>query len=75
MEWTGSGVRMRRLLLEALVRAQSRRVDRDASGLSLLAYALGAAVIIAPLVILLLPVAQDAVSEAEAGVDAALAAS
>ena len=31
--------------------------------------------IIGPLVILLLPVAQDAVSEAEAGVDAALAAS
>ena len=36
---------MRGPLLEALVRAQSRRWDRDAGGLSLPAYALGAAVL------------------------------
>ncbi len=60
------------------VQARGRRGDAlagDEAGLSLLAYALGAAVIVAPLVILLLPVVQDAVTEAEAGVDAALAAS
>ena len=67
-------------LLRMLVWVQARggREDGlggDEAGLSLLAYALGAAVIVAPLVILLLPVVQDAVTEAEAGVDAALAAS
>ena len=71
---------MRTALLRMLVwvQARGRRADGlagDEAGLSLLAYALGAAVIVAPLVILLLPVVQDAVTEAEAGVDAALAAS
>lgn len=75
---------MRTLLLQSLTWVQARRGagswDRsrelrdDEAGLSLLAYALGAAVIVAPLV-LLLPVVQDAVTEAEAGVDTALAAS
>lgn len=44
-------------------------------GLSLLAYALGAAVIVAPPMIVLLPVVQDATTAVEDAVDAAIAAS
>lgn len=70
---------MRSLITKAYVSLQDRRMQRalqqDEAGLSLLAYALGAAVIVAPIAILLLSFGQDAVADAETAVDAALAAS
>ena len=70
---------MRNLMIKTLVKMQDRRMQQkleaDEEGLSLLAYALGAAVVVAPIAILLLSFGQDAVADAEAGVDAALAAS
>ena len=63
------------LLLGALSRVQARRLREDEEGLSLLAYALGSAVIVAPLVIVLLPVVQDSTTAVEDAVDAAIAAS
>ncbi len=63
------------LLLGALSRVQARRLREDEEGLSLLAYALGSAVIVAPLVMVLLPVVQDATTAVEDAVDAAIAAS
>ena len=56
-------------------RKMQRALHRDEEGLSLLAYALGAAVIVAPIAILLLNFGSDAVADAEASVDAAIAAS
>lgn len=52
-----------------------RALNRDEGGLSLLAYALGAAVIVAPLAILLLSFGQGAVTSAETKVASAIAAS
>lgn len=70
---------MRNLMITTLVKMQDRRMqarlEADEEGLSLLAYALGAAVIVAPIAILLLSFGQDAVADAETAVDAAIAAS
>ncbi len=70
---------MRGRITKAFVAIQDRQMQRtlhrDEAGLSLLAYALGAAVIVAPIAILLLNFGSDAVADAEASVDAAIAAS
>ena len=66
---------MSNLLLGALSCVQARRLREDEEGLSLLAYALGAAVIVVPPVIVLLPVVQDATTAVEDAVAAAIAAS
>ena len=69
---------MRNLLLKGFVKLQDVRMQRqlhaDEQGLSLLAYALGAAVIVAPLAVALLLFGQSAVSSAEAQVATAVAA-
>lgn len=70
---------MRNVMIKTFVKLQDRRMQaklhEDEAGLSLLAYALGAAVIVAPIAILLLSFGQDAVADAESAVDAAIAAS
>ncbi len=70
---------MRNFLSTGFVKLRDRRMQRqlhqDEEDLSLLAHALGAAVIVAPIAILLLSFGQDAVTDAEAAVDAAIAAS
>ncbi len=69
---------MRNLLLKGFVKLQDAQMQRqlhaDEQGLSLLAYALGAAVIVAPLAVALLLFAQDTVTSADAAVDAAIGA-
>ena len=69
---------MRNLLLKGFVKLQDAQLQRqlhaDEHGLSLLAYALGAAVIVAPLAVALLLFGRDAVSSAATQVDAAIAA-
>ncbi len=51
-----------------------RALNRDEGGLSLLAYALGAAVIVAPLAILLLSMGESAITSAETKIASAIAA-
>ena len=53
---------------------KSRMLNRDEEGLSLLAYALGAAVIVAPLAILLLSMGESAITSAETKIASAIAA-
>ena len=67
---------MRTVMTTAFVGLHDRRLQRqlqqDEEGLSLLAYALGAAVIVAPLAILLFTFASGAVTSAQSAVDTAL---
>ncbi len=68
---------MRTVMTKAFVLAHDRKLQRklqqDEEGLSLLAYALGAAVIVAPLAVLLFSFGSDAVKDAQAEVDFAIA--
>ena len=68
---------MRTVMTTAFVRMHDRRLQRklrqDEEGLSLLAYALGAAVIVAPLAILLIKFGGDTVVSAEEAVAGAIA--
>ncbi len=67
---------MRTVMTKAFVRAHDRKLQRklqqDEEGLSLLAYALGAAVIVAPLAVLLFQFGDSAVKDASAEVKVAL---
>lgn len=56
-------------------RHQRRDLNADEEGLSLVAYALGAAFIVVPLAIALFIFGQDATTKAETDLDALLAAS
>ncbi len=69
---------MRHLALKTLVKLQDRcarlsELREDDEGLTLVAYALGAAIIIAPLAILLVGFGDAAVTDAQTKLDGALA--
>ena len=69
---------MRNLALKTLVMLQDRRarlseLREDDEGLTLVAYALGAAIIIAPIAILMAGFGDDAVTDAQSKLDSALA--
>ena len=64
--------------MKTLVKLQDRRAHigalrEDEQGLTLVAYALGAAIIVVPLALLLVTFGSDAVGSAETAVDGALA--
>lgn len=68
---------MRNLMTKTFVKLQDRRMQmhQDEEGLSLLAYALGAALVVVPIAAALLTFGEGAVTDAEAVVDGAIAGS
>jgi Flp pilus assembly pilin Flp len=68
---------MKNLALKTIVKLQDRKmrrqIQRDEEGLTMLAYALGAAVIIVPLALAVLAFGNSAVTDAGTIVDGALA--
>jgi hypothetical protein len=69
---------MKNLALKTIVKLQDRKmqlqIQRDEEGLTMLAYALGAAVIIVPLAAAVFAFGNDAATDAGAVVDAAIGA-
>ncbi len=67
---------MKNLATKAIVKLHDHKIQRDLQrdeeGLTILAYALGAAVIVIPLAILVIDFGTDVVLDAEAAVDASL---
>ena len=67
------------IVLKGFVKCQDRRLQRqlhqDEEGLSLLAYALGAALIVAPLAIAMMVFGMDAADSADSQVETALTGS
>ena len=68
---------MRNLMTKTFVKLQDRRMQmhQDEEGLSMLAYALGAALVVVPISAALLTFGTGAVTDAEAVVDGAIAGS
>lgn len=64
---------MKTVLTSRFVKLHDAKLRRDEQGLTMLAYALGAAIIVVPLAGLMFAFSNDTVSEAEAIVDAAVA--
>jgi Flp pilus assembly pilin Flp len=64
---------MKTVLTSRFVKLHDAKLQRDEQGLTMLAYALGAAIIVVPLAGLMFAFSNDTVSEAEAIVDAAVA--
>ena len=64
---------MKTVLTSRFVKLHDAKLQRDEQGLTMLAYALGAAIIVVPLAGLMFAFSNETVSEAEAIVDAAVA--
>ena len=64
---------MKNVLTSGFVQLHDAKLQRDEQGLTMLAYALGAALIVVPLAGLMFAFSNDTVTEAEAIVDAAVA--
>ncbi len=64
---------MKTVLTSRFVKLHDAKLQRDEQGLTMLAYALGAALIVVPLAGLMFAFSNDTVTEAEAIVDAAVA--
>ncbi len=64
---------MKTVLTSRFVKLHDAKLQRDEQGLTMLAYALGAAIIVVPLAGLMFAFSNDTVTEAEAIVDAAVA--
>ena len=64
---------MKTVLTSRFVKLHDAKLQRDEQGLTMLAYALGAAIIVVPLAGLMFAFSNETVTEAEAIVDAAVA--
>ena len=63
---------MKNVLTSRFAKLHDARLQRDEQGLTMLAYALGAALIVAPIAILTFEFSNQAATDAEAIVDAAI---